>query len=50
MQGSSTIMEKKEICYEVAIKFVSVDLNEAQKGKDKFDCDGAVQREKFALV
>ena len=40
--GSSVLMAKKEVCDKVGLKFLSLDFNEAQKGKDQCDRDGAV--------
>ena len=45
--GPSAIMAKKEICESVGIKLESIDFNEAQKGKDQCDSDGAVAKRKI---
>ena len=40
--GSSVLMAKKEVCDKVGMKLLSLDFNEAQKGKDQCDRDGAI--------
>ena len=45
--GASAIMAKREICDQVGIKLESIDFNEAQKGKDQCDRDGAVVKRKL---
>ena len=45
--GASAIMAKKEICDSFGIKLESVNFNEAQKGKDQCDRDGAVAKRKI---
>ena len=40
-------MAKKEICDQVGIKLQSIDFNEAQKGKNQCDRDGAVAKRKI---
>ena len=40
-------MAKKEICDQAGIKLQSIYFNEAQKGKDKCDRDGAVAKRKI---
>ena len=42
--GASAILAKKEICDQVGKKLQSIDFNEAQKGKDQCDHDGAVAK------
>ena len=42
--GASAILAKKEICDQVGMKLQSIDFNEAQKGKDQCDRDGAVAK------
>ena len=42
--GAAVLMAKKEVCDKLAIKLKSLDFNEAQKGKDQCDRDGAVAK------
>ena len=35
-------MAKKEVCDKVGMKLLLLDFNEAQKGKDQYDRDGAI--------
>ena len=42
--GSSVLMAKKEVCDKVGLELLSLDFNEAQKGKDQCDRDGAVAK------
>ena len=45
--GASAIIAKKEICDSGGIKLEKIDFNEAQKGKDQCDRDGAVAKRKI---
>ena len=42
--GAAVLMGKKEVCDKLGIKLKSLDFNEAQKGKDQCDRDGAVAK------
>ena len=42
--GSSVLMAKREVCNRLGLKLMSLDFNEAQKGKDQCDRDGAVAK------
>ena len=42
--GASAVMVKKEIAENLGLEIIAVDFNEAQKGKDQCDRDGAVAK------
>ena len=42
--GASAVVVKHEIAENLGLKLTSVDFNEAQKGKDQFDRDGALAK------
>ena len=42
--GAAVLMKKKEVCDKLGVKLKSLDFNEAQKGKDQCDRDGAVAK------